>query len=617
MEKVDSKPLEPAPQAPDSPITNAPNIFRTETSLTDATLVDRHASPVSEDMPTGLAGNPPRKKSYSEQPACYSTSPVASKLFSAATHKESPTTGLRSKLFQTLHDQSNALLQPTNLAVESNIDVLRITCEEGIYLPGQNTKQVEAVLGELEEYGASSSLLPSSPPEQPRLLAFFIKLEKSPSAAFGHRASISQKLVEELFAKFDVHQSFLGDLVGRPDYWSASGRVKNAAAGGYEFFCQHPRWAQASRYETGKGAAAAMQGHRAPCSVYMHHSRAQNLTLYLIAASASEDWIPSVLDRVGVLGGGEEASGLNTGAGAGSRSVPSSETRQALASSPFMLHAILSTVAFEQSIGYVAAVRDRLMTQIKQVNDYSDSDSHRSGGGGGGGKNRAGAAGKSTSSDRAMLENITRELHSVSQTADTGIANAHMSIKIAERMLEAHSAFMMMTTGGADLDDGSQKEGPAQIFIRDTHNALEYVRNSFYCQKDWLSSYKARKDTAMNFVFNVVTQHDSATNVEISYRMAQDSSSMNAVTILTLIFLPGTFLSTVFSSVAFSSSETGAAETTDWFVPFIIAACLLTVGSWSVWYFRSVMARWRLSAFLRAKKALSRRRKVDGGGDIV
>lgn len=464
MEKVDSKPFEPAPRTPNTPVTNPPDLFRTETSLTDATLVNRHAS-VSEDTPTGPAGIPPRKKSYG-QPACCSKSPVASELFPAAPYKESPTTGLHSKLFQTLHNQPNALLQPTNLAVESNIDVLQINYEEGVYLPGQNTEQIETALGELEDGGASSSGCP-------RLLALFIKLEKSPSATFGHRASISQKLAEKLFAKFDIHQSFLGDLVGRPDYWSAAGRVKNTAAGSFEFFCQHPRWAQSSRYEAGR-RAAAMQGHRAPCSVYMHHSRTQNLTLYLIAASESEDWIPSVLDRIGVRDG---ETGLNTG----SESVPSSDTRQALASSPFMLHAILSTVAFEQSIGYVAAVRDRLMTQIKQVNDYSDQS--------GKGESR-----KSTS-DRAMLENMTRELHSVSQTADTGIANAHMSIKIAERMLEAHSAFMMMGT------DHLQKEkGPTAVFVRDTHYALEYARNSFYCQKDWLSSYKARKDTAMNFV---------------------------------------------------------------------------------------------------------------------
>ncbi|KAK4183621.1 hypothetical protein QBC35DRAFT_477992 [Podospora australis] len=491
-----------APLTPtESSLSSRPEFHRAETSLTGVTLLSRQHS-VSDGAPT--AGNLPRKKSYG-QASCSSKSFAPHELC-AASQKESTTTGIHSKLFQTLHDQPNALFHSENLSAETNIDLLRISCEEGVYLPGQNTKQVETALSEFGDETCGC----------PRLLALFIKLKRSPSATFRQRASISPKLVERLFVDYDIHNSFLGDLIGRPDYWSAVGRAKGGwgnktaeqPASAFEFFCQHPRWAQSSRYEKGR-SAAAMQGHRAPCSVYMHHSRTQNLTLYLVAASESEDWFPSLLDRIGVL----DCKGLNT-------SMPSGETRQALASSPFMLHTILSTVAFEQSIEYVAKVRDRLMTQIKQVNDYSD---------------QSGNEARKPAKDRAMLEQITKELHSVSQTADTGLANAHMSIKIAERMLEAHSMFMM---GRERLH-----KGPAAAFIRDTHQALEYARNSFYCQKDWLSSYKARKDTAMNFVFNVVTQHDSATNVDISYRMAKDSSSMNAVTILTLIFLPGTFLS--------------------------------------------------------------------------
>jgi hypothetical protein len=108
-----------------------------------------------------------------------------------------------------------------------------------------------------------------------------------------------------------------------------------------EFFCQHPRWAQTRRYDKGV--------HRAPCSVYMHHSRSKKLTFYMIAASPDEDWFSSVLGRIGVLDGQVGASG---------------DVLQALAHSPFLLHAIISTIAFEQSIQYVADVRERLMTQV-------------------------------------------------------------------------------------------------------------------------------------------------------------------------------------------------------------------------------------------------------------
>jgi len=90
-----------------------------------------------------------------------------------------------------------------------------------------------------------------------------------------------------------------------------------------------------------------------------------------------------------------------------------------------------------------------------------------------------------------MLENITKHLHLVSQAADTGIASAQMSMKAAEKMLDAHSKLVMAS---------EEQAGPAGVFIRDTGTALKYIRDSFYCQKNWLNTYKARKDTAMNFV---------------------------------------------------------------------------------------------------------------------
>ncbi|KAM7216725.1 hypothetical protein V8F06_007835, partial [Rhypophila decipiens] len=343
----------------------------------------------------------------------------------------------------------------------------------------------------------------------------FVKLEKSQHATFRQRASMSRPLVDSLFQKFDIHNSFLGDLIGRPNYWSAIGRSKDENGtpdAAFEFFCQHPRWAQTRRYDKG--------GHRAPCSVYMHHSRNKKVTFYIITASPDEDWFPSFLDRIGM--------GVDLDDDAkGDRLLAPSGVLNGLASSPFMIHAVISTLAFEQSIQYVADVRERLMEQIKKVNDYSDET-------GDGDKPRKTRAHLGAIESRIMLENITKQLHLVSQTADSGIASAHMSIKLAELMLESHSLYMMGGGGGKALPS---------ISVSDTHHALEYARNSFYCQRDWLTTYKARKDTAMNFVFNMVTQQDSATNVDISYKMSRDSSSMNAVTILTLIFLPGTFIS--------------------------------------------------------------------------
>ena len=86
-----------------------------------------------------------------------------------------------------------------------------------------------------------------------------------------------------------------------------------------------------------------------------------------------------------------------------------------------------------------------------------------------------------------QLELITKKLHLVSQTADTGIANALMSIKLSEEMVGAYRAYCI-----------DNEKGPA--YHRQIADALSYLLKSWNCQRDWLVSYKARKDTAMNFV---------------------------------------------------------------------------------------------------------------------
>ncbi|KAK3321375.1 hypothetical protein B0T19DRAFT_445141 [Cercophora scortea] len=401
-------------------------------------------------------------------------------------------------------DERQSLLAMKNFRTESRVDVLQILDGKHGYFSCQDDKQVEALVKEVTLSDISS----------PKLMAICIKLEEFKDATYGYQASISRHTLDFVFQQFGVHAGFLADLLGRPNYWSPVARSKGDAGklGDVEFFCQHPRWSQYTRYDRGK--EAAHMGHVAPCSVYMHHSPLKNVTLYLIVASENGGWFQSLLPRVGVVDG---------------------ELRAALgpfAVSPFMIHTIMSDIAFEQSKGYVASVKNRLMEQIRQVNDYSEGKA---------GKNttphrrRQGVI-RNDKEARLMLEDITKNLHLVSQTADSGIASAHQSIKISDKMVAVHTALM----SSLHADPGYHNS--ARAAVAETHCAMEYIRDSFYSQKDWLGTYKQRKDTAMNFVFNMVTQQDSSTNVDISYKMSKDSSSMNAITILTMIFLPGTFV---------------------------------------------------------------------------
>jgi hypothetical protein len=72
-------------------------------------------------------------------------------------------------------------------------------------------------------------------------------------------------------------------------------------------------------------------------------------------------------------------------------------------------------------------------------------------------------------------------------------------------------------------------------------DAIDYVIQSLEKQKLWFLNYKNRKDGMMGLVFNLVTQQDAANTIEIAADTKRDSTSMNAIAALTMIFLPGTF----------------------------------------------------------------------------
>lgn len=114
-------------------------------------------------------------------------------------------------------------------------------------------------------------------------------------------------------------------------------------------------------------------------------------------------------------------------------------------------------------------------------------------------------------------------------------------------------------------------------------------------------------------VFNMVTQQDSSTNLQMSFNMSQDSSSMHAITILTMVFLPGTFTATLFSTVAFQSSDKGAIEVTDWLWPFVGVAVILTLTVVATWYFRRNMGRMTNAFLRRMERRKLRKTEADAG----
>ncbi|QDS75701.1 hypothetical protein FKW77_007902 [Venturia effusa] len=430
----------------------------------------------------------------------------------------------------------------SNFQETSGLDVLTVTKEKMVWTDTADDTFIQNILAETKPGSAS----PYS------LIIFFVSLEHNEDASYWRQANISQSTLKALMTQLDINDAAILDIFGRPDYWSSFARSKDIAGevdAGFEFFCQHPRWLQKGRHDNSK--------HRAPCSIYLHHDRNQQTSYYVVSAAKDDSFYSEIRLR---MGHGEAAA--------------------VSATNPFFIHALVSGLAFEQSKEYLDDVRKRLMDPIAEVNDYSEKSFYTDF------KKQSGMEA------RQQLKDITKQLHLVSQTCDSGIANAAMSLRLCEDMLEAYDRFVGPLNGSL-------------ASWRQTRDSMAWLSKTWLSQKNWLVSYKARKDTAMNFVFNLVTQQDNSTNIDIAVQSARYSSSMNIIIVLTMIFLPGTFLAGVFGSGILSNTETHGVSDVFW--PFLAIFVPLTILTMVPWFWRQSLERGlhRCGKFLKKGRSMS------------
>ncbi|WJG37070.1 uncharacterized protein FOBCDRAFT_207941 [Fusarium oxysporum Fo47] len=450
----------------------------------------------------------------------------------------------------------------------SRVDVLTVSGpkSETDYRRDQDDSQVQAILDSLKLDA-----------DDPTLVALCIKLEENSSATYKFTPSISKTLLTHLFNDYNINSNFLLDLFGRPNYWSAVSQRKYDTAKKreiFEFHCQQPRWHHSEWYDKERtGDTTASECNKAPCSVYMSYSETTDASIYLIVAPDEDIWF----SFIGLIQLG---------------SVPVNNqlvTGHDLAKSPFLIHAMVSNIGLEKAAKHITETQDLLMDQLRRVDKYTESLKMSEK------KNRD----THDSDSREMLSSITRELHYVSQLLDIGLARSRSAVKLSAKLLQSHEQFCHQT--------GRERLGRA---ASQTQAAIQYIHDSYVCQHSWLEQFKARKETAMQLVFNMVTQGDSAINLRTSYRMSQDSASIYAITVLAMVFVPGNFTAALFSCVAFRATESGAMEITDWLLPFILITVILTLTVITLWLSHERIQGFYHAVARRLQKQTARSRRV-------
>ncbi|KAJ5714684.1 uncharacterized protein N7483_011865 [Penicillium malachiteum] len=329
-----------------------------------------------------------------------------------------------------------------------------------------------------------------------KMVVFFVPLVPSEGTSYGSRVLMTRENARMLLQRLEVNPMFLLNLIGRPDYWAPQRHLEADQYGDLiacDFFCQHPRW--------------NLQVQKSPLSVYMRHDIRQGLTTYIISHHESDTSIVSLKSLLNIA--------LRTA---------SEKSRAAtFLDGPFDIHVILSTLSLEASKFHVERFRRFMWSQINKVDDH--------------------LAGPETT-DRAKLGDLTKKLQIISQNADSHIANADVAIITATGIRDAHLRLK------GSLTDSSP------FILQRVEDSISYVISSMEKQKMWFLNYKQRKDSTMSLVYNLVTQQDAANNIQISHSMKQDSTSMNAIAALTMVFLPGTFAGTLVGAGVFGGAIT-------------------------------------------------------------
>ncbi|OAG11001.1 uncharacterized protein CC84DRAFT_1238264 [Paraphaeosphaeria sporulosa] len=304
------------------------------------------------------------------------------------------------------------------------------------------------------------------------------------------RLSLSAAFAKQLMDTFDVTPQFSGAILGEPDYGAPGDFATFDDKGNIEkieFCCQQPRW--------------AIHKKLTPWCIYMAYSYQDRATTYIVACDAHQGRFDIVKERLSDLLAVDPTHG----------------TFLSDSLNPFFLHLLITQEVFLDAVPEITKLRHQLYGALDRVDQY--------------------AAKTENEREKKELEDLTITLHIVSQETDRMFANVSMSSMILQRMIRAHARYQ----------DSVSNDASKRNSVVKTDDALHYMFDSIESQQRWLNSYKSRKDIAMNLVFNLVTQQDSSTSTTIAREAKADGSAMRTIATLTMVFLPGTFVSSVFS----------------------------------------------------------------------
>ncbi|KAF2458657.1 hypothetical protein BDY21DRAFT_340956 [Lineolata rhizophorae] len=174
--------------------------------------------------------------------------------------------------------------------------------------------------------------------------------------------------------------------------------------------------------------------------------------------------------------------------------------------------------------------------------------------------------------------------HDLARHATHSVETLEVAVNTISHVIQLHEVF---------LEENKLLPGdPAIATRKQVKLQLQFLSCLLENFKFRAQSNKERLQNEINLAFNTVAQYDSRISVRIGKAVQNDSASMKTIAVLTMLFLPATFVSALFSTTffTFESNEDGVPP--KWFVSdklwiYFIVSCPLTVvvlAFWSIWH---------------------------------
>jgi hypothetical protein len=100
------------------------------------------------------------------------------------------------------------------------------------------------------------------------------------------------------------------------------------------------------------------------------------------------------------------------------------------------------------------------------------------------------------------------------------------------------------------IDAAAKLEAANVRDVQPTIESFRFLRARNHLRRRWVTSFSERTKLIISFVFSIASQEDTKTNLDIANftstiaeETRQDNSSMITIATMTMLFLPGTFIS--------------------------------------------------------------------------